>query len=282
MERQERSENVPKWENMDKDMLVNIFKKLDVVDVVMGASRVCITWFLASHNKTMWNTIKFNDTDSIVADNTKPHLQDNNNGEKHRYQLREIFIEINKFSRAEPVEFFFNVNSNVLEEDLAIISNGKLALPIQETQNLNSLASSFSKWKNLKTLIIAKFANSDDLNHEFKTIAKNCRNLTTIKLAYRLDHALANIILGKLPNLERLSLRCTSVSIKAVKLLIIGLKNLKSLNLSHCLFTKPYFSIDVKSAIIGMSRTDELVQLGTQKLENFKVCFWDCTICLDV
>nr|VDC78100.1 unnamed protein product [Brassica rapa] len=124
MERQERSENVPKWENMDKDMLVNIFKKLDVVDVVMGASRVCITWFLASHNKTMWNTIKFNDTDSIVADNTKPHLQDNNNGEKHRYQLREIFIEINKFSRAEPVEFFFNVNSNVLEEDLAIISNG--------------------------------------------------------------------------------------------------------------------------------------------------------------
>ncbi|XP_013635372.1 PREDICTED: putative F-box protein At4g11580 [Brassica oleracea var. oleracea] len=276
---------------MDKDMLVNIFKKLDVVDVIMGASRVCITWFLASHNKTIWNTIKFNDTDSIVVDNTKQPtrvgLLDNNNGEKHRYQLREILIEINKFSRAAPVEFFFNVNSNVLEEDLAIISNGlpnirKLALPIQETQNLNSLASSFSKWKNLKTLIIAKFANNDDLNHEFKTIAENCRNLTTIKLAYRLDHKLANIILGKLPNLERLSLRCTSVSIKAVKLLIIGLQNLKSLNLSHCLFTKPYFSIDVKSAIIGMSRTDELVQLGTQKLENFKVCFWDCTICLDV
>lgn len=158
----------------------------------------------------------------------------------------------------------------------------KLALPIQETQNLNSLASSFSKWKNLKTLIIAKFANSDDLNHEFKTIAENCRNLTTIKFAYRLDQKLVNIILGKLPNLERLSLRCTSVSIKAVKSLIIRLQNLKSLNLSHCLFTKPYFSINVKSAIIGMSRTDELVQLGTQKLENFKVCFWDCTICLDV
>ncbi|KAF3598463.1 hypothetical protein F2Q69_00039286 [Brassica cretica] len=70
MERQERSENVPKWENMDKDMLVNIFKKLDVVDVIMGASRGCITWFLASHNKTIWNTIKFNDTDSIVVDNT--------------------------------------------------------------------------------------------------------------------------------------------------------------------------------------------------------------------
>ncbi|CAN7075882.1 unnamed protein product [Brassica oleracea var. botrytis] len=283
-------------------MLVNIFKKLDVVDVIMGASRVCITWFLASHNKTIWNTIKFNDTDSIVVDNTKQPTRVGLlvlEGASAPIQSRVRFALATRgftwaasrlpdhFARAAPVEFFFNVNSNVLEEDLAIISNGlpnirKLALPIQETQNLNSLASSFSKWKNLKTLIIAKFANNDDLNHEFKTIAENCRNLTTIKLAYRLDHKLANIILGKLPNLERLSLRCTSVSIKAVKLLIIGLQNLKSLNLSHCLFTKPYFSIDVKSAIIGMSRTDELVQLGTQKLENFKVCFWDCTICLDV
>lgn len=149
----------------------------------------------------------------------------------------------------------------------------KLALPIQETQNLNSLASSFSKWKNLKTLIIAKFANSDDLNHEFKTIAENCRNLTTIKFAYRLDQKLANIILGKLPNLERLSLRCTSVSIKAVKSLIIRLQNLKSLNLSHCLFTKPYFSINVKSAIIGMSRRMNLYNSALRSLKTLRCVF---------
>ncbi|KAF3598460.1 hypothetical protein F2Q69_00039285 [Brassica cretica] len=125
MERQERFENIPKWEKMDKDMLANIFKKLDVVDVVMGASRVCITWFLASHNKTIWNTIKLNDFDSIVLDNSSnPHLQDNNNGRKHLYSLREILIEINNFSRAAPVDFFFNVNTNVLVEDLAIISDG--------------------------------------------------------------------------------------------------------------------------------------------------------------
>lgn len=69
MENQEGSENVPRWENMNKDILSNIFKKLDVVDVIMGASRVCITWFLASHNKTIWNTIKLNDLDSIILDN---------------------------------------------------------------------------------------------------------------------------------------------------------------------------------------------------------------------
>ncbi|CAG7890724.1 unnamed protein product [Brassica rapa] len=219
MERQERFENMPKWEKMDKDMLANIFKKLDMVDVIMGASRVCITWFLASHNKTIWNTIKLNDFDSIVLDNSSnPHLQDNNNARKHLYNLKEILIEINKFSRAAPVDFFFNVNTNVLVEDLEIISNGK--------------------WKNLQTLIITKITKDGDLNHELKAIAENCKNLTTIKVAYALDQELANIIVGKLPNLKSLSFRSTSVSVEAVKSLIIGLHNLKSLNLSHCVFTK--------------------------------------------
>ncbi|KAJ0244577.1 hypothetical protein HA466_0191930 [Hirschfeldia incana] len=288
MERQERPENIPKWENMDRNMLVNIFKKLDVVDVIMGASRVCITWFLASHNKTIWNSIKLNDLDSIVLDNpSKPHLQDHNNGEKHRYHLREILIEINKFCRAAPVEFFFNVNSNVQEEDLAFISNGlpnirKLALPIQKTQNLNSFASSFSKWKNLQTLIIAKFTEDDDLSNEFKAIAENCRNLTTIKFTCTLDQKLANIIVRKLPNLERLSFRCTSVFRRAVMSLMIGLQNLKSLNLSHCIFRKRY---GLMSGTLGLLPEDKsLIQriLKFKELETFKLCYSDCTTCVDV
>ncbi|XP_048601966.1 putative F-box protein At4g11580 [Brassica napus] len=276
MERQERFENIPKWEKLDKDMLANIFKKLDMVDVIMGASRVCITWFLASHNKTIWNTIKLNDFDSIVLDNpSNPHLQDldNNNGGKHLYSLREILTEINKFSRAAPVEFFFNANTNVLEQDLAIISNGlpnirKLALRMQKTQNLNSFTSSFSKWKNLQTLIIAKFTrDDDDLKHEFKAIAENCRNLTTIKITCTLDQELANIIVGKLPNLKSLSFRCTYVSVEAVKSLIFGLYNLKSLNLSHCIFLKRHNN-GMMLAELGLSPEDKSIILSIQKLET--------------
>ncbi|CAN7075880.1 unnamed protein product [Brassica oleracea var. botrytis] len=285
MERQERFENIPKWEKMDKDMLANIFKKLDVVDVVMGASRVCITWFLASHNKTIWNTIKLNDFDSIVLDNSSnPHLQDNNNGRKHLYSLREILIEINNFSRAAPVDFFFNID--VLVEDLAIISDGfpnirKLALRIQKIQNLNSFASSFSKWKNLQTLIITKITKDGDLNHELKAIAENCRNLTTIKIAYALDQELANIIAGKLSNLKSLSFRCTYVSVEAVKSLIIGLHNLKSLNLSHCVFTKRCNN-GMMLATVGISPEDKSTILSIQKLETLKFCCSECTICRDV
>ncbi|CAN6809358.1 unnamed protein product [Brassica oleracea] len=166
MENQEGSGNVPRWENMDKDILSNIFKKLDVVDVIMGASRVCITWFLASHNKTIWNTIKLNDLDSIILDNPfNPNIQASGS----RCQLRKILIEINKFSRTVPNSFFFNVYCNVAEEELAIISNGmpniqKLALPMWTSLDINSIQSVFSKWQNLQTLIIQPFISMTIFN----------------------------------------------------------------------------------------------------------------------
>ncbi|CAN6817895.1 unnamed protein product [Brassica oleracea] len=186
MENQEGSGNVPRWENMDKDILSNIFKKLDVVDVIMGASRVCITWFLASHNKTIWNTIKLNDLDSIILDNPfNPNIQASGS----RCQLRKILIEINKFSRTVPNSFFFNVYCNVAEEELAIISNGK--------------------WQNLQTLIIQPFISMtvrEVSSVELQAIGENCRNLTTMKFTAMLSKDLANIIVCNFPSLERLSL----------------------------------------------------------------------------
>lgn len=120
MESQEGLGNNPRWENMNKDILSNIFKKLDVVDVIMGASRVCITWFLAAHNKTLWNTINLHDLDSIVLD--IPLYEPESVIEKRRYHLMNILIKINKFSRTVPINFFFIIYSKIQEEDLAIIS----------------------------------------------------------------------------------------------------------------------------------------------------------------
>ncbi|VVB05968.1 unnamed protein product [Arabis nemorensis] len=57
MEKAYNSKEISKWETMNKDILVAIFNKLDVMDLTMGASRVCISWFLASHDKTLWQTV---------------------------------------------------------------------------------------------------------------------------------------------------------------------------------------------------------------------------------
>ncbi|XP_006408354.2 putative F-box protein At4g11580 [Eutrema salsugineum] len=292
MESQEGSGNVPRWENMDKDILSNIFKKLDVVDVVMGTSRVCITWFLASHNKTIWSTIKLNDLDSIVLDDPYwPQMQDNDDKEKHRYHLRKILIEINKFSRTVPTNFFFNVYcNNILEEDLAIISNGmpnirKLALPIWKRLDLNSIELAFSKLKNLQTLTISPYPWRDDaLSPELRAIGDSCRNLTTIKFHCLLDKILANIIICNFPSVQRISFRCSYVCIEATMSLIIGHPNLKIFNLSHCIFMEKPHQYNDAYYILGMRPEEEIVQIGTQKLDRILVCSSSdhCTIFQDV
>ncbi|CAH2055245.1 unnamed protein product [Thlaspi arvense] len=274
MESQEGSSgNVLRWENLDREVLSTILKKLDVVDVITGASRVCITWFLASHNKSLWNTIKLNDLDWGSFEDTY-----------REKQRREILIEINKFGRTAPINFFFSVHCNVLEEDLAIISTGlpnirKLALPTWRTLKLKSIQSAFSKWKNLQTLIIAQFMRSGGaLNFEFRTIADNCRNLTTIKFTYILDKELAKIIVRKLPNVERLSFRCATICGVAVISLVIGLPNLKILNLSHCILTETRYC----DRAADMKYKQELVKFGAEKLEKIIVCCSNCTICENV
>ncbi|XP_023642307.1 putative F-box protein At4g11580 [Capsella rubella] len=281
--------NVPRWENMNKDILSNIFKKLDLVDVIMGASRVCINWFLASHNKTLWKTIKLNELDSIILDNPKePSMQDSVI-EKRRYHLMNILIEINNFSRNVPINLFFNRYTIILEEDLTFISErmpniNRLALPMWKPLSQNSFRSAFSKWKNLKTLILGPFQPLNDSStardqFELQTIGETCRNLTTIKLFRMLSKIRANDFIRYLPNLERVSFRRQNVCREAATSLIIGLPNLKILNLTHCRFSELQRGENYES---DMTPSEELIRIGTEKLDKLIVCCSDCPICQDI
>lgn len=57
MDKADSSRQVSKWKTLDRGILSVIFRKLSVEDLTMGASGVCISWFLAVHNKSLWNTV---------------------------------------------------------------------------------------------------------------------------------------------------------------------------------------------------------------------------------
>lgn len=69
METTNSLENITDWENMDRNILAKIFGMLNVVDIIMGASRVCVSWFLASHNRTLWKSVNLANLKSIISDN---------------------------------------------------------------------------------------------------------------------------------------------------------------------------------------------------------------------
>ncbi|KAG7552792.1 hypothetical protein ISN45_Aa06g033760 [Arabidopsis thaliana x Arabidopsis arenosa] len=277
------------------------------MDITMGASRVCISWFLASHIKTLWNTVDLTKLQELdvsrsfnFKDEEKPiffykHRVDDDEGltnlltkiiswfflDLYEVQggisLMNLLIEITKLSRMTPKNLFFNFNSYIQENGLKFAAEKmpnieKLALPIWCYQTEKSLRFAFSQWKNLKTLIIAHEHSYTGI-FDFKAVGESCSNLTNLKYLGHMEEYKAREIVPYLQSLKRLSLRCSLVSYEAVYWLIIGLQNLTMLNVSHC--KNSYFHP------ITRSRDDFVITTATQKLEKFIICPQDCRICKD-
>lgn len=109
---------------MDRDILAKIFEKLNVVDITMGASRVCVTWFLVAHQKSLWKTINL--ANLQLADFKHPRLQnlrfESQNVIEGLHNPRRVLLEITKFSGTAPTNLFFNFYSFIEDEDLIIAS----------------------------------------------------------------------------------------------------------------------------------------------------------------
>ncbi|KAL0670385.1 hypothetical protein Bca4012_033089 [Brassica carinata] len=202
---------------MDRDVLVKIFEKLNVIDVTMGASRVCISWFLASHEKSLWKTINLANLQRV--DFSHPRLPnsrvEDEKANEHVYRCNKILFESTKFSSIVPINLFFNYDTYLTDEDLIIAAQ--------------------RQWKNLQTLIIDA---SLTWRHTIQASGENCINLTNLKImGWRLTEVKVEEIVRLFPNLKNLSLRiCDIIDIRKVLPLITSLENLTILNLSHCRF----------------------------------------------
>ncbi|CAF2063409.1 hypothetical protein HID58_072681 [Brassica napus] len=285
METPNSLEKISRWENMEKNILAKIFGMLNVVDIIKGTSRVCISWFLASHNKSLWKTIDLSNLKSIISkipDKADPLSND----EEHQYELRNILAEITKFNSSVTTNLVFDNCYYIQEEELAIIAPTmpnvkKLSLPLYHNLNENSLMFTFSQWKNLQTLVITQ-PGLPIRNANFRAIGENCKNLTSLKLIRLLDNDLAYQIVSYFSNLESLSFRGAALYIDALLSLVTDHQNLGNLNLSHCLyidckgFANVYYNNYIKAS--GLE-TENIVQTATQKLDTFIVCSNHCETC---
>ncbi|KAF3551590.1 hypothetical protein DY000_02003060 [Brassica cretica] len=142
----------------------------------------------------------------------------------------------------------------------------KLVLPRWCYLSKNSFGFAFSKWKNLKTLIIAHDVPLTE-TFEFQVVGENCSNLTNLKYLGGLGKETAEEIVRYFKNIKRLSLQCAYVSRPGVLLLITGLQNLAILNVSHCK------EFDDETLPLELPSGDVLiVDLEYEKLE--KHCFY--------
>ncbi|XP_019088203.1 PREDICTED: putative F-box protein At4g11580 [Camelina sativa] len=278
-----RSRKVPSWENMDSDILAKIFEKLNVVDITVGASRVCVTWFLAAHQKSLSKTINLANPKLVEfkhprVKNLRLKSQYVNVEEEGLHNMRKILIRVTKFSGTVPTNLFFNFYSFVEDEDPIIASERmpnirKLVLPQWCNLRESSYKFAFSQWKNLHTLIISTHFYSKGIV-EFRFIGENCTNLTNLKLSGHVDPYIAEGIVCYLPKLKRVSMRCCVIdSTQEVSLLITYLQNLTILNLSHCMF---------KTSLKDSLFEESFIKTATPKIDTLIMCSEvGCRLCED-
>ncbi|CAH8362851.1 unnamed protein product [Eruca vesicaria subsp. sativa] len=271
------------WEDMERNILAKIFGMLNVIDIIKGASRVCVSWFLASHSKALWKTIDLSNIESVISEN--PYKVENlANDAERQYELRNILAEITKFNSSVTTNLVFDYNYYIQEEELAIIAPKmpnvkKLALPLYRNLNENSLMFTFSQWKNLQTLVITQ-PHLPITKANFQAIGENCKSLTSLKLIRPLNTNLAEQLVSYFSNLKSLSFQGASISKKSLLSLVTNHQNLRILNLSHCLYIEfDGMPGDRNTMSVLDLHTENLVQTATKKLDRFIVCSNHCGTC---
>ncbi|KAF3555571.1 hypothetical protein F2Q69_00016604 [Brassica cretica] len=215
---------------MDRDILVKIFEKLNVIDVTMGASGVCIFWLLASHEKSLWETINLANLQRV--DFSHPRLPNSRVGrQRSNFSVSTV-----------PINLFFNYDAYLEGEDLIIAAQRmpnirKLVLPRWCHLSENSYQFALRQWKNLQTLIIDQRHSSLTWRHKIQASGENCINLTNLKSMACLNEVVVKEIVRCFPNLKKLSLSfCDIIDTFKVLPIITSLKKLTIFNLSHCRF----------------------------------------------
>ncbi|CAH8392037.1 unnamed protein product [Eruca vesicaria subsp. sativa] len=245
MDKADSSKQVSKWETLDRDILSVIFRKLNVEDLTMGASRVCISWFLASHNKSLWKTIdleKFQEVDKRLKTLLSRIVFTENFKQSFINETSRSLRNITKFSRSVPENLFFGCCSSLDDECLMLAA---ASMP-----NIEKLA--LPRWCYLSK------------------VGERCSNLTNFKYVGCLGKETAEKIVSYLKNIERLSLQYAYISRPGVLRLITGLQDLVILNISHCR--------EFDDETVTM---ENIVQAANQKHVQFIRCSNNCTGCKD-
>ncbi|EOA21992.1 hypothetical protein CARUB_v10002502mg [Capsella rubella] len=300
MEKTNSSREGSTWGTLDRNILAIVFDKLDTMDITMGASRVCIYWFLVSHNKTLWHTIDLtklkhkgqnvlykyradNDVEEVLSFSnlsTKMSRFFFNFCGVKGINLKNLLGEITKLSGTAPRNVFFNFFSYLQKQDLMFAVGRmpnieKLALPFSWSlfNEVETFRFAFNQWKNLKTLILAQNGFYTWFSFEIRVVGKNCINLNNLKLVgYLGNNNYAEEIVCYFQSLTRLSLRCSMINVEGVLMLIRGLRNLAVLNLTHCVDLGGYPFIKKLRKATNNQKLDKLVITCSEN---------ECKVCKD-
>ncbi|KAK6935358.1 F-box domain [Dillenia turbinata] len=221
------------WSYMVKDILVKAFLYLDIVDLVVGASRVCRSWNLAAQDPYLWRTVDLSLLNPARLANLRMWVD---------MPFPEMCVRIMKGALCLSCNgvtcLIFKYGMCLSDHHFIYAAERspnlkRLVLPYWNQLTESGFSHAVQKWERLESMTIEFVCNPPSA---FEALGAHCKNLSSIKILYPFDWGYASAMCAFLPKLKVVSLQSSMVTKDALVLILDQLEHLEVLNLSHCLF----------------------------------------------
>lgn len=273
---EERNSPVRRWEDLNIDMLVNIFQSFDLFQLISVIPQVCPAWQLACSDQRLWKTLDLSVMQSnFIKTQAPPYVFVDTPSREKLTRILKICLNL---SRGNLLTLIFHYNLYVDNNQLTYTAKRcprlkRLVMPAWEKLEKRTICSAFQEWKDLESLTMPSL---EEPAYVIEKIGRSCKKISELKIMDPCDVLLASALVAFLPNLKVLSVRCTLLSKSALVTILDGLKKLEVLNISHCVITEDPPPAPKKI----LTKLDHSIVEKASRLHKFLTCMSDsCIMC---
>ncbi|MCD9646911.1 hypothetical protein HAX54_037162 [Datura stramonium] len=270
---------VRKWEDLNIALLAKIFLSVDLFELTSVITRVCKAWKLACYDELLWKTLDL----SVLKSNfiripLMPYVYVESRSDKTLTNLLEICLNL---SNGNILTLVFHYNLYVTDDQLTYTAERcprlkRLVMPAWNRIKMTGICRAIRMWKDLESLTMPTI---EDPQYVLMEIARSCKNFAELKIMGPCDVLFASRLVGFLPNLKVLSVRCTVLPKPALVIILEGLKKLQVLNISHCVITED-LPPPPPAPLENLAELDESILKKASRLCKFLTCMSDsCIMC---
>ncbi|KAL6971020.1 hypothetical protein U1Q18_030701 [Sarracenia purpurea var. burkii] len=232
-----------KWEDLNQDCLMNIFRRLGMKSLLLDVLFVCKSWHKATHDPGCWHRLDFSEiltTYSYFKDAIFPSRFMNEYEVKGKFNITGLIKCVVK--RSDRSATFLILPDFCTREILLYVADEcphlktlELPYPVyaSEIPKLVSKLNLVSKWKNLEFLTIGICFQFREILTQINIHCKNFVGLT-IKRNYIVGKDAVLAIITLLPNIKHLSLWYCFMEKKNLVMILQGCKELVHFEAMHC------------------------------------------------
>ncbi|XP_043699209.1 F-box/LRR-repeat protein At3g48880-like [Telopea speciosissima] len=261
-----------RWEDMELDILVRIFKTFNIIELTSGISRVCSTWRLACSEPMLWKTLDLGLLKSnYIKIPAAPYVWVSDSSDKRLMRLLKVALGL---SRGTITCLIFHYDLYLKDEHLIYTAERcprlkQLVLPAWNQITKGGICKAIRIWQDLESMTMPSIVHPPYIMEE---IGKSCKNFTELKLMGPCDVLFASTLATWLPKLKVLSLRCTVLTKEALILILDSMMHLEVLNISHCVLREVPEPPAPKRVLLEL---DETIIGKASRLREFYTCLED-------